>query len=316
MQITLDHLQREYPQLNADAGEGTFFALELQYIEKEWTNVDYPELKARKVIPIDTSAGPGAETVAYYMFDRVGAAMIVSDQATDYPNVEVFGTKFVSQIRSFGNSFKYSFQELRASQMAGRSIESDRLNNAHDLMMRLENETAFLGSAAWQLNGFLNFSFVPVGTTPSDGVGNTTSWANKTPDQMIRDLNLIPNTVTQQSDGIEGVDVVLLPLTLYNIARTTPRSAISDLTVLQWFLNNNPTVSVEWLLELETAGANGSRRAMGYRRNPAKVKMHIPQDFELFPPVYTGAGWKVNAHSRFGGCVFKKPFACVYFDGM
>ena len=107
-----------------DVSEGTFFALELQYKEKEYVNVDYPQLKSFDLIPVDASAGPGAETIAYFMFDRTGAAKVMSDQATDYPLVEVFGTKFVSQVRSLGAAIQYSVQETRAAQMAGRSIDT------------------------------------------------------------------------------------------------------------------------------------------------------------------------------------------------
>ena len=302
-----------------DVSEGTFFTLELQYKEKEYVNVDYPQLKSFDLIPVDTSGGPGAETIAYYMFDRTGAAKVMSDQATDFPLIEVFGTKFVSQVRSLGDAIQYSVQETRAAQMAGRSIDTDRMDNAHDLAMRLANQIAFLGDSSWQLVGALAHANIPIGTTPADGVGNTTTWSTKTPDQMLRDMNLPFNLVRQNSKGIENADTLLLPLSLYNIVRSTPRSAISDKTVLQYFLDANPGVTVDWLIELETAGTvNGSpaTRIMAYTKDPKKLKQHIPQAFEIFPPVWTGAGWKVNCHMRVGGCVAKKPVAAEYLDGM
>lgn len=325
MKITLDML----PEINRvkgqadpnrfDAAEGTWFALELQYIEKEFVNADYPMLKARTLIPIDTSAGPGATTIAYYLFNRTGSAKVMADQATDFPMGEVYGTKYVSQVRSLGMGVQYSVQESREAQVAGRSIESDRVENVHDDMRRLENQLAFLGDTTWQLIGALAHPNIPVGTTPPDGVGASTSWANKTPDQMLRDMNLPFLLVRQNSKGIEDANTLLMPLSLFNIAKSTPRSAISDKTVLQYFLDSNPGVSVDWLIELETAGTVGgqpAKRVMAYTRDPKKIKMHIPQDFEMFTPMWTGAGYKINCHSRFGGVVAKKPVAAEYLDGM
>ena len=45
-----------------DAGESAYLAKQLEYVMAETFNVEYPDLKALSILPINTSIPPGAET--------------------------------------------------------------------------------------------------------------------------------------------------------------------------------------------------------------------------------------------------------------
>ncbi len=51
--------------VNLDSAETAFFARELEYIKSKSYDIEFPPLKAIKLIPVSTEAGPGAESITY-----------------------------------------------------------------------------------------------------------------------------------------------------------------------------------------------------------------------------------------------------------
>jgi len=57
-----------------DANESIFFARQLEYIKGRTYDIQYPNLSALALFPVDTSAGAGANTITYRQYDTVGMA--------------------------------------------------------------------------------------------------------------------------------------------------------------------------------------------------------------------------------------------------
>ena len=49
--------------LRADAGESIFFARQLEYVRQKTYDVEYPQLSALKLFPVDTSVPAGAKNI-------------------------------------------------------------------------------------------------------------------------------------------------------------------------------------------------------------------------------------------------------------
>ena len=306
-----------------DANESIFFLLELQHIEAKVVEIEYQELKSREIIPISMEADPADETIAYYQFDHVGQAKIVIDYANDFPDVTLLGEKYIVNVRSIGESYRYSIQEIRAARKVNRPLTTMKADAAKHASRVLENNIALFGDTVHGLSGFLTNSATPVLSLPAignvNGYTNTILWAGKTPAQVLNDLNLMANIIGYNTLGVEGSAgdlMMLLPRDSYDYINSTPRSDYSDLTILEYFLENNPYIrEVDWLFELTGAGPSGTRLAMTFARNPEKVKQHIPQDFEMFPPQERGMTFVVPCHHRYGGVIWYKPLAAVLASG-
>jgi hypothetical protein len=96
-----------------------------------------------------------------------------------------------------------------------------------------------------------------------------------------------------------------------------PFSTLGNLTVAQWFIQNNPHISNmdQWIkLSLADAAGTGPRNIC-YRRDANAVFMEIPQEFEQFAPQLEGMQYTINCHMRFGGTVFTYPLSAIYMDG-
>jgi hypothetical protein len=303
--------------VNLDAEQGVFFQRELEKIKSKSYDVKYAELKARSLLPVSFEAGPGAESITYRQYDMTGVAAIIANYAKDLPRADIKAKEFTSPVKSLGASYGYNVQEIRASQMTGKSLEQLRANAAKRGIEQSINTIAFFGNSETGLAGFINNANIGTFTVPNDGSGSSTLWANKTPDQIIRDLNGLINKTVTDTKGVDAADTVILPLSSYNYIASTPRSSTSDTTILEFFMKSNPYVKeVTWLNELETAGSGPSKRMMAFRRDPDFLTLEIPQDFEQFPEQEQGLEFVVPCHARIGGVILYYPLSVVKGDGI
>ena len=304
-------------QQRTDADETIFFLRELEHIKSKTYDIKFKELKARLVIPVSFEAGAGAESITYRQFDQVGVAKLIANYAHDLPRADVLGREFTSKVKSLGASYGWNVQEVRAAQMAGRPLEQRRANAARRAVMNKENSLAFFGDVASGLSGWFDNANVPDVAMPADGTGSSALWTAKTPDQIIRDVNLLTRAIHTNSKGIESGNTLLLPLFHYNLLFDTPRSANSDTSIGEWILKNNPHLEgIDWLNELEGAGAGSTDMMICYDRNPDKFTLEVPQDFEQFPVQEKGLEFEVPTHARYGGVLMYYPLSQAKGDGI
>ncbi len=311
--------QAEDAGMRFDEGESVFFARQLEHIIAQEFDIEYPELRARQVIPITQEADPADLTITYREYDRMGVAKIISDYSQDLPRVDISAKEVTSKIRTIGDAYGYNYDEVLASAKTGRDLEGRRAETAREAILRKENSVLLLGDTTHNLVGFLNFATVTVLTLAADGVGASKKWSDKTPDQCLRDLNAMVNSIPELTNGIEQPDTLLLPRAAYHVIATKRIGRDSNMTVLDFFVGSNPYITsraqVEVLNELTTAGANSTARSMVYRRDPLKVRAEIPQDFMSLPAQPKGFEWLIPCRSRCAGVIWTKPLSAVYFDG-
>jgi len=294
-----------------DNAESIFFSKELEQIKNKSYDKKYQELKARVLIPVSTELDPGAEFGTYKQYDMLGVAKIVESYAKDFPRVDIKAKEFTFKIKSIGDSYGYSIQEIRASRYAKKNLDQKRANAAKKAIMQKENKIAIMGDADHGLGGFLTNANIPL-VAPITG-----SWLTATADQIIADLNKLANNSINLTGGIESPNTLLLPIAELTHISSTPRSATSDTTILEFFLKSNLFIkSVDWLDELKDAGVGATKRAMAYRRDPDYLELEIPQEFEQFPPHPEAMEFVIHCHERIGGVNFYFPLACGYMDGI
>ena len=119
-----------------------FFARELDFVKSKSYDVEYPELTALTLLPQSSEADPGAETITYYTYDKTGLAKVIDNYSTDLPRADVTGKPTYAKIKSIGVSYGYSAQELRASKLAGKSLDTRKGESARYQNDRLTNRIA------------------------------------------------------------------------------------------------------------------------------------------------------------------------------
>jgi hypothetical protein len=302
--------------LHNDANLVGFFEQQLEYVLAATYDVQYPQLKGTIVIPVDTSVPSGAETIAFTTYDSVGMAKIISDYSQKLPRVGILGQKTSRPIRSIGASFGYSIQEIRAAQLAGSN-----LTNREAIAVRMANDQAvnriaWAGDTECGLYGFLNHPNVPTSSVPNDGTGSSTKFVDKTPEQILRDMNAAVTDVIKTTKGVHTPNTLLLPLDQYTYVSHTIFNPTNDKSILESFQGKNPGVTVDWVNELDGAGTAGVDVMIAYERNITNLALHIPQPFETFPAQAKGLEFEVAAHSRIGGVIFYYPLSANIKEGI
>lgn len=301
-----------------DANESIFFPRELEFISQELFEIEYQELKARDLIPSGAFGIPdGATTYTYYEYDKVGSAMIVANHATDYKRVDVTGKKYTVDIQILGDAYGYNVDEIRAATMANRPLERMRAEAAVRALRTQEDEIAWNGNTDYNIQGFIKGPSVPEVVIPNTGTGASTLWINKTPLQILADMNLVGNAAFVQTMGVRTSNTLLMPLEQYGFISSTPMfTAGGDTTILEFFLKNNPFIQqVDWLNEMLGAD-NGDDMIMAYEKNPVCVRQVLPILFEQFPPQQKGLDFEIICRSKTAGVVWIKPMSAAWGSGI
>lgn len=316
-----DHaiISKNADEMRMDANETAFFARELEHVKARTYDVKYPMLKAAngELLPISTEAGAGAEVITYQQYDQAGIAKIVSNYADDLPPASVKGKEFMSPVKSLGISYGYSIQEIRAAAMVGRSLESREAMAARRGNEQTVNNIAFFGNAATGLKGLLTHPNVSEYTLPTDGTGTSSKFKDKTPTQVIRDLNAMVQKIISVTNGVHMPNTLAIPPDVRAYLAATPRSDNSDTTILDYWLNNNGFVdTVIDCVELTGAGTGGTDMMLVYERSPETGTLEIPVPFEQMPVQRKNLAFEVPCHSRIGGVILYYPLAFCKASGI
>lgn len=304
------------PLSNLDAAESAFFDRQLEFLKARTYDRLYPEMKSRMFVPTDEAIPTGAMTFRWEEFDEVGKAKIIASYADDLPMVDVEGTEHVGKIRSVGDGYGYSLQEIRSAAMTNTPLNERRASAARRAVELLIDEILAVGDADNDLPGFLNASSVPVYDAPN-GTAGTTPWDTKTAAEIREDVNKIISLTIGATNGVEiGPFDLILPPDQYTLIAQLKNSDSSDVTILQFLLSANPFLrSVEPWYRMDNAATGGSLdRGVLYTRNPEKLEAIVPQEFEQLEPQQENLAWKVPCHARVGGTVFHYPLSARYID--
>ena len=306
-----------FKSVNLDAAGDIFFARQLEYIQTKIYEFQYPALKSYQLIPVSYDAPPGAEYITATQFQAVGRARIIQSYADDLPEAGLIGTQLTNPVQGIGTSYRYSYQEIRAAQLNNLPLSLKLAEAARRANDQLVDNLAFYGNPAVGMTGLFNNPNVPTQTVPADGTGGNTEWSTKTPDQILRDMNLIVNQIVVQSNDVEMPDTLLLPLEQYTYIASTPRSPNSDTTILNYFLMNNPFITrVEALPKLDGQGTGGVDIMIAYEKNPNKLEMIIPLPFTQHAPQERNLEFVIPCESRFGGVSIYYPLSIIIGEGI
>jgi len=114
---------------------------------------------------------------------------------------------------------------------------------------------------------------------------------------------------------------MLLPIDQYDIIAGLPRSTHSDVTVLQFILNNQKAYGLTTIdtlpVELELAFVGGTADgAVIYEKDPDVLEQRIPLELVLLPVQVRNLEFIVNGEARNAGVVIRRPLAMCFLTGI
>lgn len=300
--------------LALDARETAFFREQLTQIQAEVYRETYAELKALKILFADTSISDAVDNYEWRKYSEVGSAKIVSNYATDFPRVDIYGSSEGTKIRSLGTSYGYSVQEIRAAARNGIALESERARVARAAIEKKIDDILWFGDATHGLLGFLNFPGMSEYAIPA-GASASRAWTSKTPDEILRDVRYLRYAVRSATGEAESPNTLLLPPLAYEHIAGTRMSTNSDTTILTFLRGNIPEITMIDTLD-SLGNFEGSSRVIMFDRNRSKVRAALPLPFEQFETQVEGMAYVVPCHARCGGIIYPFPMSAVYGTGI
>jgi len=327
--------------LNDD--EGLFFQRQLEYIQAQSFDVLYPELMGRQVFGVNTEGGEGINQITYRSYDKRGETAIIAGKATDLPRGDISGKEYTIDVRTLGNAFGYSRQELAASKLTGMPLEQRKADATRRSYEEKVNQIIWFGSAADKLHGFFagpagagdgnpweNVTSTVVAAAA--GGGNSTVWGvDKTPDEVIADLTGACVQMYSDTKKLFSPNTILLSVEKKQYLMNTPRSIHSDISIMNWFIANNAFIkSADDFKDInELAGiysANGTDAfdpdgglVEGFTvlaNSLENVRIREPFPYVHLPVQYKGLEFEINCYGRFAGTEMIRPAAVQHFHNI
>lgn len=313
--------------MNFDDAEAAsvFFARELDFVKSQSYDVEYPEFTALSLFPMSSEVDPGAETVTYYSYDKTGLAKIISNYATDLPRADVKGKPTTAIIKSLGDSYGYSIQEMRASRMAGKSLDTRKAESARYQIDYLNNKIAWNGDEETGLKGVLSTNNdVPLYTI-ANGAKGTTSWADKTEDEILADITGMLKQMATVTKKVEKPDTLALSSDAY-IEIQNKRIEGTATTVLKYIQDNIPDIKqIVSCPELDAdsvetnpyaAASDGKAVALLFKNDSRKLSIENPLPFMQYPIQTQGLEVVVPCEARTAGAMIYYPMSLLIAVGV
>ena len=303
-----------------DADGAFFFQRQLEHIKARSYDVQYAELQARMLFPVSNEGGPGVTSITYRTYDQVGAANIIQAYADDLPRADVAGKETTIPVRSVGISYGYNLDEIQASQLTGAALDQRRANAAMRSIEQKVNDVAFFGDAASNLPGLFDHPNIPSGSVVNPGSG--TEWVNKTPDEILFDVNDLFADIFETTKMVERGNTLMLPPAQWSYISSTPRASNSDTTILMYLVQNSPYLSnVNDIIPVNECSASDnpelSADAMvAYDRNPDKLQLEIPVELEMMPVQQKNLEFIVPGRNRLAGLNIYYPLSLAIATGI
>lgn len=299
-----------------------FFARELDYIKSKSYDKLYPELTALSVFPITHEVPEGAETVTYYSYEKTGFAKLISNYATDLPRADVKGKPTTASVKSVGDSYGYSMQEMRASRLAGKSLDVRKADAAKYQIERLMNKVAWAGDEETGLVGVLSADTnIPTYTLSTVTVSgeNYTDFAHKTANEILDDLNGMFKFTSKLTKSVERPDTLCLPESVY-IDISTRQIPNTGYTVKKFLLENAPYLkNIVACPELEEdsteTNSYGKNVAFLFTNDADKMSIEIPMDYFQYPLQPKGLEIEVPCEARIAGAMIYYPMSALIAVG-
>ena len=303
-----------------------FFARELDYVKSQSYDVEYPELTALSLFPQTSEADPGAETITYYTYDRTGLAKIIDNYSTDLPRADVTGKPSYAKIKSIGDSYGYSAQEMRASRLAGKSLDARKGESARYQIDNLTNKIAWRGDEESGLLGVLSTQQnIPLYTIGAGATSNQTTWLLKTADEVLDDINGMSKQVAKVTKNVERPDTLCVPSDVY-MHISTKRIPDTSTTILSFLLEHAPYIKdVISTAELNSdsvdtnpyAQANGGQGvAFLFKKDKKKLSLENPMPFYQYPLQVKGLETIIPCEARTAGVIVYYPLAALIAVGV
>lgn len=288
-------------------------------IANETYGLDRVALNATTFIPMQDGVQPWQSAWGYKVVSEVGMAAFIADYADDLPPVARFLTPKSVGIKTIGDSYAYSEFELQQWLATKVDLSRDDAETARRKIDEKVDDVLLMGDEGQGVTGLFNNENVTV-VESSAGASGQTDFENKTYKEIVAQFRAVfaaQKNLFKDKKVATKIDSVILPDDAFGYLETTNVSDNVDTSILDSLKAKFPQI-VNWYRSelLEDAGANGTGRAVFYRKAKNVLSYVLPEPFRQKNPQEQALHYKVPCYARIGGTVIKNLKGVVYCDGV
>ncbi len=340
-----------------DDASNVFFTRQIEYVSQITYDVKYASLKAQTLLPFTSEGGEGSLIFVYYTYNKSGKWKVISNYADDVPMTEVSGTQTSINNKDIAGAYQYNIREIAIAQQAGMPIDARKAIACRQTYEQTINKLAWFGlqgitdggllgaapTNATDPVGIVNHPLVTKYTASATGtvVGGhsetATMFKNKTPAQIVADVNAWINGIRTLTNGVEDPDTVLFDVATYGYLSQTPYTAISGagniasispLTILGFLKEANPGIETwDWVADLNqlqivpstglAPTAYGSTScAIVFKADENNLRFNVPMPFKQLPTEQINMVYKTNCIASVSGMIIQYPLSVAVIDGI
>jgi hypothetical protein len=316
--------------------EGLFFQRQLEYIQATSYDVLYPDLKGRELLTTNTEGGEGINAITYRSYDKRGETAIIAGKATDLPRGDISGKEYSITVKTLGNAYGYSRQEIAAAKLVGMPLDSRKAEATRRSYEEKVNQLIFFGSAENNIHGIYDGPAGAPALTANRSLLSGTAgvdmhWADKTPAAIIKDLTDAVTAMYVDTKQLFRPNEIWLSVENLQLLHNTPRSETTDTSIIQWFVQNNKFItSVDQfkdINELESIFPNATVGTIDDKIEPNagyegitviangtdNLRIREPFPYVHLPVQLKGLEFEINCYGRFAGVETIRPAAVHHF---
>lgn len=330
-------------QRNDANNESLILAEALDYVESELLKPMRPQFFARNLMGVDSSGFPMQDQFKYFELRGTHDQAKWVDTWGDgsIPTVNANLREVYGPVKGFALSAVWTEDEIRKVQAANANRRSGEpaIGLENELVMEVmrgmadfENEVLLFGDEDRGIPGFMNNpDYAPAYIVP-EGAGGKTNWSEKTPLEILKDLNDIAWNQYILTKQVHRPNKMVMSNSMLKLISTTPMSADNPRTILEQFLATNQFFSAAnqvmsiFNFELtELAGKmpddlfENKGLLFCYDDSMMVLKAKIPmpaQRIATFTPDQSNPfGFRAIWAERLGGCSVRMPQAVLRVSG-
>ena len=193
---------------------------------------------------------------------------------------------------------------------------------------RLNNQIAWAGDKETGLIGVLSEgNDIPLYVlSTSAAVGDSTSWSDKTPQEIMADINGMQKQVASITKNVERPDTLVLPADVF-VDISTRQIENTGYTVKRFIEENAPYLkNIIPASELQAdspetnpygaADGNGKNVALLFKNDPRKLTIENPMPFYQYPVQPKGLEVVIPCEARTAGAIIYYPLSLLIAVGV
>lgn len=222
-----------------------------------------------------------AMSVAYGMANGSGSSTVTGGGTNGVPLVQASVSKGGYKAHVFAAALRVMFQNMQRANAIGRSLDQllqEGIRLTYDKHM---DANVYVGFEEYDTTGLVNNADVVETAAAASGTGSSTKWADKTPKQILEDINNAITAVWAASEYDEDAipNHILIPYEQYSYITTTMLSELGTETIYDFLKKHNVAANhgVELVIAptrwVKGVGTSGGDRMVVYVSKERFLKM-------------------------------------------